>query len=118
MEAAATIASRRAFYEVRAAHSPDTRCWRSKNSTAWTVVYEADPRFQLSCLNRFIYVKGVADLTEALQSADAVRGKVSTVGLAAPEEQAAGTGDATGALGRDARLPARPDAKSAVDLAP
>ncbi len=88
-EAAATIASRRAFYEVRAAHSPDTRFWQSKGSTAWTVVYESDPQFQLSCLNRFIYVKGVGDLDEALRNADSVREKVSTVGLAAPEEKAA-----------------------------
>ena len=88
VEAAATIASRRAFYEVRAAHSPDTRHWCSRGSTAWTVVYEADPRFQLSCLNRFIYVKGVKDLTEALHNADSVRAQVSTVGLAAPDDQA------------------------------
>jgi hypothetical protein len=87
-EIAATIASRRAFYEVRAAHSPDTRFWRSENSTAWTVVYEADPRFQLSCLNRFIYVKGATDLKTILENADSVRGQVSTVGIAAPEEHA------------------------------
>ncbi len=86
-ETAATIASRRAFYEVRAAHSPDTRFWRSENSTAWTVVYEADARFQLSCLNRFIYVKGVSDLKTALENSDDVRGKVSTVGIAALEER-------------------------------
>ena len=86
-ETAATIAARRAFYEVRAAHSPDTRFWRSENSTAWTVVYEADAQFQISCLNRFVYVKGAADLKSALENADSVRGKVSTVGLAAPEEQ-------------------------------
>jgi len=88
VEAAAAIASRRAFYEVRAAHSPDTRHWCSRNSTAWTVVYEADPRFQVSCLNRFIYVKCVKDLGEALQNAESVRGQVSTVGLAAPEDKA------------------------------
>jgi hypothetical protein len=87
-ESAATIASRRAFYEVRAAHSPDTRMWRSENSTAWTVVYESDPKFQASCLNRFIYVKGTAGLEEALRGADGIRGKVSTVGLAALEDQA------------------------------
>jgi hypothetical protein len=52
------------------------------------VIYDADPRFQISCLNRFIHVKGVANLTEALQSADSVRGKVSTVGLAATEDKA------------------------------
>jgi hypothetical protein len=86
-EHAATIASRRGFYEVRAAHSPDTQMWQSKSSTAWTVVFEADARFQMSCLNRFVYVKGVKDLHEMLQNAEAVRGKVSTVGVAAPEEQ-------------------------------
>jgi hypothetical protein len=87
-ETAAAIASRRALYEVRAAHSPETLFWKSQNSTAWTVVYESDPRFQLSCLNRFIYVKGVPDLKTALVSADPVRGQVATVGLAAPEENA------------------------------
>lgn len=85
-EEAAAIASRRSFYEVRAAHSPDTLHWCSKDSTAWTVIFEADPRFQLSCLNRFIYVKGVKNFPEALQNAETVRGKVSTVGLAAPDD--------------------------------
>lgn len=84
---AATIASRRSIYEVRAAHSPETLMWHSKESTAWTVVFEADPRFQISCLNRFVYVKPVKDMTELLQHIDVVRGKVSTVGLAATEGQ-------------------------------
>jgi hypothetical protein len=88
VESAAVISSRRAIYELRAAHAPDTRQWGSSGSTAWTVVYESNPRFQTSCLNRFIYVKQVKDLTEALQSADPVRGKVSTVGLAVPEHKA------------------------------
>ena len=83
-EDAAAIATRRAFYEVRAAHIPDTLQWCSPGSTAWTVVYDTDPEFQVSCLNRFIYVKGVHDLAGALQGAEKVRGKVSTVGLAAP----------------------------------
>jgi hypothetical protein len=87
VETAAAISSRRSIYELRAADSPDTRFWRSKDSTAWTVVYEADPRFQISCLHRFIYVKEVKDLNEALRSADPVRGKVSTIGLAATEHQ-------------------------------
>ncbi len=85
---AATIANRRAFYEVRAAHSPETKQWCSANSTAWTVVYEADPRFQHSCLNRFVYVKAVSSLTEALEAADPVRGRVSTVGLGANDDRA------------------------------
>jgi len=85
---AAAIASRRAMYELRAAASSDTSQWQSRDSTAWTVVYEADSRFQLSCLNRFIYVKSVNNLPETLHVAEAVRGKVSTVGLAAPATRA------------------------------
>jgi len=86
--AAAGIAARRSFYEVRAAHLPDTKLWTSAGSTAWTVVLENDPRFQASCLNRFIYIKPVSGLTEALQGADPVRERISTVGLAAGDERA------------------------------
>jgi hypothetical protein len=86
LEFASAIATRRSFYEIRAAHSPDTQLWCSPNSTAWTVVYENDPLFQVSCLNRFVYVKGVHDLTEALHGADAIRDKTSTVAVGAEEE--------------------------------
>ena len=87
-DTAGAIATRRAFYEVRAAHNPDTRCWFSERSTAWTVIYEADPIFQASCLHRFIYIKSVANLSETLKAVDSVRGKISTVGLAAQEARA------------------------------
>lgn len=87
VEEAATIASRRDFYRVRAAASSETQVWSSDGTTAWTVVYETDPRFQLSCLNRFVYVKAVASLDEALNHADAVRGQVSTVGIAAHDDE-------------------------------
>lgn len=85
---AAAIASRRAFYEVRAAHSPDTRLWASVGSTAWTVLYEAEPQFQASCLNRFAYVKGIEDPGQLLAAVDSIRGQVSTVGLAVSPERA------------------------------
>jgi hypothetical protein len=88
VEEAAAIARRRSFYEVRAAHSPETKMWASPASTAWTVVLENDPRFQASCLNRFIYVKPVANVSEALQGAEMAREKISTVGLACEEAQA------------------------------
>ena len=85
---AASIATRRAFYEVRAAHSPETRQWCSADSTAWTVVYEADARFQISCLNRFVFVKEINDLDEALRAAETVRSHISTVGLAVSASEA------------------------------
>lgn len=88
VEVAATLASRRAFYAVRAAHSADTRLWHSEDSTAWTVVCEADAKFQASCGHRWICVKPVKDVVDLLHHADAVRGRVSTVGLAAPDDRA------------------------------
>jgi hypothetical protein len=83
LEESAAISSRRTYYEVRAANRDDTRLWASEGSTAWTVVYEDDPQFQLSCLNRFVFVKAVDSLAAALHGAEMVHGQVSTVGLAA-----------------------------------
>lgn len=83
-----TITLKRDFYRVRAAASPETRLWHSEGSTAWTVIYEDDPRFQTSCLNRFIYVKRAAGLDDALHHAELVRGQVSTVALAAEGDRA------------------------------
>ena len=86
--AAADIASRRSLYDVRSAHLPETvRHWCSEGSTAWTVVYEADTLFQLSCLNRFIYVKATPTLDDVFKGAEMVRDHVSTVGLAAAEDE-------------------------------
>jgi hypothetical protein len=79
----AAIATRRSFYEVRAAAHAETRLWKSSETTAWTVIFEANPDFQTSCLNRFIYIKPVIDLDQLLVSIDRLRGQVSTIGLAA-----------------------------------
>jgi hypothetical protein len=87
-ETAAAITTRRSFYEVRASASADTRLWASAGSTAWTVVFEADPAFAPSCLHRFIHVKAAPSLADALRAADRVHGRVSTVALAAAEDRA------------------------------
>lgn len=80
---AAAIADRRAVYRLRAAHSPETRIWTSKETTAWTVIWEADPSFQVSCQNRFIYVKPVKDLDELRAVLEPIRERIACVGLAA-----------------------------------
>jgi hypothetical protein len=99
------IVSRRAVYQLRAAMSQESvarisvesafrdtptgvRIWTSPDSTAWTVVHDADPRFELSCLNRFIYVKGVRQFSEVLRFAEPVRRHISTVAIAAPDSRA------------------------------
>ena len=84
----ATISNRRRLYEIRAASSKDTLVWSSERSTAWTVVFDNEARFQKSCLNRFLYVKSVDTLDDALGGADEVYGKVSCVGLHASLHEA------------------------------
>ena len=74
-EIAAGISARRAIYELRAAHSDETKLLKSHDSTAWTIVCEADNRFQLSCLHRFIYIKPVRDVDDVLQAADTEIGR-------------------------------------------
>ena len=75
------------MYETLAAHRGDSRLWASPDSTAWTVVFEHDARFRISPLNRFVYVKPVPDAAAVLPGLDEIRGKVSTVGVAAPPEK-------------------------------
>lgn len=82
-EVAADIFRRREFYRVRAASGDHTRCWFSPDSTAWSVVYETEPQFQISCQHRFVYVKAVDTVEECLRRAEPIRGQWSTVGLAA-----------------------------------
>jgi hypothetical protein len=84
---AAAIATRRLFHQVRAAAENTTQVWSSADSTAWTVVYEEDPVFQASCLNRFIYVKPVSDMDHLVTAMAPLQGVVSTVGVSAPAQR-------------------------------
>ena len=84
---AADIASRRALYETLSFHRGDVKLWQSPGSTAWTVVYEHDLRFRVSCLNRFIFVKPMAHFADLRQGLDEVRDHLSTAGIAAPPER-------------------------------
>jgi hypothetical protein len=82
------ITYKRNFYESRSEGAGDVRQWKSESDTSWTVVYEEDPVFTTSCLNRFIHVKTVKDVEEMLRVAEMARGQVSTVGLSAPKNDA------------------------------
>ncbi len=86
--AAGRIANSRRLYEIRAASSTDTVVYASRGSTAWTVVLDHEPRFQGSCVNRFLHVKAVENLDEVLGGAEEVRGQVSCVGLVAAATEA------------------------------
>jgi hypothetical protein len=90
IETSAAIASRRSIYESLAAHRGDVKIWSSENSTAWTVVFEHEARFHFSPLNRFVFVKPVADVAAVFPGVDELHGKISTVGIAAPPDKLRG----------------------------
>jgi hypothetical protein len=54
---AAAIADLRASYAFRSANDVRTQLWQSAGSTDWTVIYEEDPWFATSPLNRVVFVK-------------------------------------------------------------
>jgi len=87
-EISAAIASRRAMYETLAVHRGDIKIWASQDSTAWTVVFEHQPRFHFSPLNRFIFIKPVPDAAGVFAGIDELHGNISAVGMAAPPERA------------------------------
>ncbi len=104
-EDAAAIVARRDIYRLRATLLGDgsdrlrfetafrdppggVALWESEAGTAWTVVLDRDPRFEHSCLNRFLYVKPVRQLDEMLRMLEPVRGHVSTVAVAAVDHRA------------------------------
>lgn len=54
---AAAMDELRGTHAFREANGERVRVWASANTNAWTVVFDADPRFAASCLNRVIFVR-------------------------------------------------------------
>ena len=86
------IAALRKDFAFRASvnHDPGEKpaLWESPGSTAWTVLYDPEPQFMASCLNRVIYVKPMPEsLPKAVYR---VYKHLSTVGIypATPENAA------------------------------
>jgi hypothetical protein len=76
---AAAISEAREIARFRAANGEGVRLWESPGSNDWTVIFDADPRFAASPLNRFIFVRPLPeDAAEALAEA---RPFLSTIGI-------------------------------------
>jgi hypothetical protein len=56
-EEEAQIFHLRSSYRFRAASDPSCEMFESQDSSAWTIIYEDEPQFALSILNRNIFVK-------------------------------------------------------------
>lgn len=71
----------------------------SAQGTAWTVVYDPDPAFSASCLNRVVRVKPIPGLDEVPSRAAHLGPLLQTVGVTAPPERTAALAAELGRLG-------------------
>ena len=79
LAAAHAIRTLREALAFRAAQGEPVALWQSDASTAWTVAFDATPRFPRSPLNRFVFVKPLpTDLAAELRE---VRPHLSCAGL-------------------------------------
>jgi hypothetical protein len=77
----------------------------SPEGTAWTVVYDPDPAFAASCLNRVVRVKPVADLAGVPSLVERYASVLQTVGVAAPHERRRALAEELGRLGASRVVP-------------
>ena len=82
VEEAAQIAKLRGAYEFRAASDKSVGIWASELGNDWVVIYEDEPMFTPSCLNRVVFVKPVRRLESVLPLVRRFAANLSTVGVA------------------------------------
>ena len=87
---AAAIHDARTAAEFRAIAGEDVDV-RVGDAAGWTVIYDGEPRFEPSCLNRTIRIKAIDALEDVPDRLEALRGRVQAVGLE-------GAGDRTSTL--------------------
>lgn len=73
--------------------------WASPSGTSWTVIYEDDPAFAPSCLNRTVRVKPVADLAGLPRLLAPVAPYLQTAGVAMSAERLPALAARLGSLG-------------------
>jgi hypothetical protein len=83
-EETARIIAIREETQFRIATGDPLQLWTSPGSTAWTVIWEPDPKFRASCLNRLVFVKPFPpDIITALTLC---RSHISTIALHPPTD--------------------------------
>ena len=87
VEEAVQIAKLRGAYEFRSTSDRTVAIWTSKDANAWLVIYEEDPMFTPSCLNRVVFVKPIKELESIPQLMQRFAANLSTVGLAPMNER-------------------------------
>jgi hypothetical protein len=94
-EEAAALTQTRSAYEFRSASDRRVAVWASPKPNDWTVIYEDDPSFTPSCLNRLVYVKPTDSPARVIAAVERYAESISTIGVApAGERMAALAADA------------------------
>ncbi len=103
LEEAASLASLRNHYEARELAGDSVALFPADGAL---VMFDANPTFEASCLNRAIYVKPVSDLVRALPALVApVRRYLQTCGVAADPERRRKLAEVLGSVGVDRVCP-------------
>lgn len=90
LEETAAIRQARTHAELGELRDEAVRLFASEGSTAWTVIYEDNPTFVPSCLNRVVRVKAVEDLGDVPDLVRPFRPHLQSVGMAvAPKRREA-----------------------------
>ena len=105
VDEAVAINQVRGSYEFRELNADGVALHRSQHGTDWTVIYEKDPSFVPSCLNRTIRVKPVKDVSEVVGLIEPIKSYLQTVGAALSEERFVCLADEIGKLGADRICP-------------
>lgn len=82
VEEATAVSLTRSSYEFRAASDRRVAVWGSVNANDWAVIYEDDPSFTPSCLNRVVFVKPTMSATRVVEAVGRFADRISTVGVA------------------------------------
>lgn len=77
----AQITVLRDSYDFRQINDPSVKLWASDDSTDWTVIYEKDPQFAVSPLNRFVFVKPLPELEHFSKHLFLVRSHLSSIAI-------------------------------------
>jgi len=99
IEEASAIQQARTEAELRELREEPVRLFVSPGGTAWTVIYEDDPSFVPSCLNRVVRVKALADAGELPSVLRPVSRSLQTVGAAMSQERRHRLAEALAPLG-------------------
>lgn len=76
------VQNARTSHELRQASGSIARSWSSEGSTVWTLLYDEEPAFEFSCLNRVLSAKRLKS-TDLLDEALApVRGRIRGIAVA------------------------------------